>query len=138
MNVSNIALRRGFSPLGTRAVAFTLLEVMIACGIFFMCIFAVLMLVSNSLRNARILRQMDVDAGSVAAQLVKTNRLTEGITSGDLDDVGYPDYSYEADAEEARTNGLWQVDIQVRRRGRSEPVDRMSIWVYSPETKKRL
>jgi Tfp pilus assembly protein PilV len=137
MILPNIALRPRSSLRGTRAIAFTLLEVMIACGIFFMCIFAVLMLVSSSLRNARILRQMDVDAGSVAAQLVKTNRVTEGITSGDLDDVGYPDYSYEADAEEAATNGLWQVDILVRRRGKSDPVDKMSIWVYSPDSKKR-
>ena len=122
--------------IGTRAVAFTLLEVMIACGIFFMCIFAVLMLVSNSLRNARILRQMDVDAGSVAAQIVKTNRLTEGTTSGDLADVGYPDHSYDADAEEAATNGLWQVDIVVKRRGSPNPVDKMSIWVYSPDSRR--
>lgn len=116
-------------------LAFTLLEVMIACGIFFLCVFAILALVSNSLRNARMLRQMDVDAGSVAAQIVKTNRLTEGTMSGDLDDVGYPEYSYETDTEEAATNGLWQVDIVVRRRGKRDPVDTMSIWVYSPDTR---
>jgi len=111
---------------------------MIACGIFFMCIFAILALVSNSLRNARILRRMDVDAGIVAAQIVKTNRIEEGSKSGDLEDVGYPDYSYDTYAAEAATNGLWQVDIVLRRRGKSDPVDKMSIWVYSPDSRSTL
>src|SRR5208283_4969437 len=40
--------------------AFTLMEVMVAAGIFFMAVFAILALVSNTLRNARGLRQIDV------------------------------------------------------------------------------
>src|SRR5438045_6918579 len=44
-------------------VAFTLLEVMIACGIFFIAVFAILALVSNTLRNAQRLRRIEVDAG---------------------------------------------------------------------------
>jgi len=50
-----------------RGSAFTLLEVMIACGIFFIAMFAILGLVSNCLRNARALRHIEVDAGMVAA-----------------------------------------------------------------------
>src|SRR2546430_16259229 len=53
--------------------AFSLLEVMIACGIFFIAVFAILALVSNTLRNARILRHVQVDAGMAAAELFKTN-----------------------------------------------------------------
>ena len=37
--------------------AFSLMEVMIAIGIFFMCIFVVLSLVSSSLQNARRLQE---------------------------------------------------------------------------------
>ena len=114
--------------------AFTLLEVMIALGIFFMAVFAILALVSSTLRNARGLQRGDVDAGMVAAQLFKTNRLTEGTDSGDFGDV-YPDFSWQTEAFEADTNGLWQVNIIVRQRGNHNPVDEMQVWVYSPESK---
>ena len=61
------------------ARAFSLLEVMVAVGIFFMAMFTILALVSNSLRSARKLRRVEVDAGMVAAQLlIKTNRFNEG------------------------------------------------------------
>jgi len=116
--------------------AFTLLEVMIACGIFFIAVFAILALVSNTLRNAQRLRRVEVDAGMVAAQLFKTNRITEGKDSGNFGDV-FPDYTWETDAQEAFpfTNGLWQVDVVVWKRGRHEPFDKISVWVYSPESK---
>ena len=113
--------------------AFTLLEVMIACGIFFIAIFAILGLVSNCLRNARALRHIEVDAGMVAAQLYKTNRITEGVLSGDFGDT-YHDYSWETQTQEAATNGLYQVDIVVRKRGLENPIDTMSVWIYSPES----
>lgn len=118
------ARRRGFS----------LLEVMIACGIFFMAIFAILALVSNSLRQARGLRRLDVDAGMVAAQiLIRTNRFTEGVQSGDFGEV-YPDYSWEYECRQIETNGLLQFDIAVLRRGSREPTDKMSILFFSPES----
>ncbi len=113
--------------------AFTLLEVMIACGIFFMAVFAILALVSNTLRNARGLRKVEVDAGLVAAQVYKTNKLFEGIQSGDFGNA-YPDYSWETETSVAETNGLWQVDIVIRKRGLQKPVDTMSIWVFSPDS----
>jgi hypothetical protein len=116
-----------------REKAFTLLEVMIACGIFFIAIFAILALVSNCLRNARALRHIEVDAGMVAAQLSKTNKLTEGVLSGDFGDT-YHEYSWEMVTQEAATNGLYQVDIVVRKRGLQNPVDTMSVMVYSPES----
>jgi hypothetical protein len=58
------ALRTPHSALRT---GFTLLEVMIACGIFFMATFAILGLVSNTLRNARGIQRVEVDAGMAAA-----------------------------------------------------------------------
>ena len=113
--------------------AFSLLEVMIASGIFFMCVFAILAMVSGLLRNARGLRRVELDAGMVAAQLCKTNRLYEGTESGDFGNL-YPGYSWETDTYQAETNGLWQVDIVVRRQGVPQPVDTMSVFVYSPES----
>jgi len=117
--------------------AFSLLEVMIASGIFFMCIFAILAMVSGLLRNARSLRRIELDAGMVAAQVGNTNKLTEGTESGDFGNL-YPGYSWETDTYEAETNGLWQVDIVVRRHGLSQPVDQLSIFLYRPESPSRI
>jgi type II secretory pathway pseudopilin PulG len=118
--------------------AFSLLEVMIASGIFFMAVFAILAMVSAVLRNARSLRRAELDAGMVAAKVVgTTNKFSEGIESGDFGNL-YPDYSYETETYEAQTNGLWQIDIVVRRRGLQQPVDSMSILVYSPDSSTRI
>ncbi len=116
-----------------RTTAFSLLEVMIACGIFFMAVFTILALVSSTLRNARSLRRMEVDAGMVAAQMFKTNRLSEGKESGDFGEM-YQEYSWDTDTFEVETNGLWQVDIRVLRRGKPDPVDKSSIFIFSPES----
>src|SRR5678816_4226124 len=83
-----------------RAAAFSLLEVMIACGILFMAVFIILALVSSTLRNARSLRRMEVDAGMVAAQMFKTNRIYEGKDSGDFGET-YQGYSWDTEAFEA-------------------------------------
>ena len=118
---------------GTRARAFTLMEVMIASAIFFMAVFAILALVSTTLRNARALRHIEVDAGMVAAQLFKTNRFSEEIGTGDFGKA-YPDYSWQTVSTEVQTNGLWQFNITVMRRGQHDPVDEMSVYVFSPES----
>lgn len=122
---------RSAQPSGR--TAFTLIEVMIACGIFFMAVFAILGLVSSTLKNARGLRRVDVDAGMVAAQMLRTNRFEEGTMSGDFGDF-LQDYSWAAKVYEIETNGLWQADIVVNRRGNGTPVDQLSIWIYSPES----
>lgn len=106
---------------------------MIACAIFFMAVFAILGMVFNALRNARGLRRMQVDAGMIAAEVTKTNRLSEGTDSGDFGNL-YPDYSWETHTFEVESNGLWQADIALRRRGNPKPVDTMQIWIFSPES----
>ena len=123
------------TPLRSRA-AFSLLEVMIAGGIFFMAIFAILAMVSNVLRNARSLRRAELDAGMVAAQIGNTNKLYEGSQSGDFGNL-YPGYSWEAETLMAATNGLFQVDIIVRLRGVQQPVDSMSIFLFRPDSPPR-
>jgi Tfp pilus assembly protein PilV len=118
---------------GDPRAAFSLIEVMIAAAIFFLAIFTILALVTGTLRNARVLRRIDVDAGMVAAQLFKTNRVYEGTESGDFGDF-YQDYSWATDTYEVATNGLWQVDIVVHRRGIQDPTSKMSVWVFSPDS----
>jgi prepilin-type N-terminal cleavage/methylation domain len=113
--------------------AFTLIEVMIALGIFFMAAFSILALVSNTLRNARRLQDSQVDASMLAAQVMMTNRLYEGTESGDFGDT-YPDYSYEQ-VNIPITNGLWQVDFFVHHHaGRVNTESKMSIFVFSPDS----
>ena len=129
------------SGLSFRApLAFSLIEVMIACGIFFMATFAILALVATTLRNARALQRGDVDAGMAAAQIyqtLKTNRQAEITGRGDFGE-SYPDYSYEFASQQYASNGLLQVDIVVNRRGLRQPVDVMTIWVYNSEARSGL
>jgi Tfp pilus assembly protein PilV len=118
----NTSNARGFAARG-----FTLLEVMIAVGILFMCLFAVLALVGNSLRSARRLQQhRTLDTATVSGlayvAAANTNQLTED-DPGDLhlDDL-YPDGGYKGKwyPTLAGTNGLWQIDVLVERNNRLE------------------
>jgi Tfp pilus assembly protein PilV len=104
--------------------AFTLLEVMIAVGILFMCLFAVLALVANSLGSARKLQQhRTIDTGSVAGtiyvMLVNTNQLAEGQIDVDLDEM-YPGCKCYAELNQVASNGLCQIDFLVQRNQRLE------------------
>lgn len=133
----NLRSQLASSFVARRKPAFTLIEVMIACGIFFMATFAILGLVTTTLRNARALQRGDVDAGMAAAQIyqtLKTNRHTELSGSGDFGDA-YPDYKFEYQSQQYQSNGLLQVDIIVTRRGLTKPADTLTIWVYNPDAK---
>jgi len=118
--------------------AFSLLEVMLAIGIFFMGTFAILGLVSTSLGNARRLQRPIVDAGLVASELVLTNKLTEGIYTGNLSEFlgkSARDYSFTYAVEEAQTNKLFKVDIilQDDAHGRAV-VSKMSLLLFRPQS----
>ena len=114
--------------------AFSLLEVMIAMGIFFMATFAILALVSSTLRNARGLQQANVDAGMLAAQLSLTNRLDEGGDSGDFGDL-YPGYTWSREVYEVGSNGLFQADFTVSRRvGHQQAESHMGVLLFRPES----
>lgn len=114
--------------------AFTLVEVMVALLIFFMAVFTVLGLLSNTLRNARALQRKNVDAGMVAAEafyrVANTNRVTEGVETGEFGDV-YPDHEWTTDTYEAGTNGLYQVDIVVQRRPNGVVESQTAILIYN-------
>jgi hypothetical protein len=122
-----------------RADAFTLMEVMIAVGILFVCLFAVLALVSNSLRSARALQQhRGVDTGTIAGliyvQLSNTNQVTEGGEDMDLDEL-YPGYHCYYEKWEIATNGLCRIDIVVNSSGRQKELETHFL-MYLPNLKK--
>jgi hypothetical protein len=96
--------------------AFTLIEVMIALGIFFMAVFAILGVLSSSLHNARLLQDKPVDASPIVAQTWLTNGVVEGSGGGDFGDL-YPGYTWTSNAvarDDFPTNGLYQIDFVVR------------------------
>ena len=111
---------------GRRAAAFTLLEVTIACAIFFMVAFAILEMVTRSLSAARSLQKHDPDPGIILHALTLTNTFEEGTMSGDYEDIApgmYPGYRWEAFITEIGSNGLFQVDVLSynQRRQRENP-----------------
>ncbi len=120
-----------------RRSAFTLVEVMIALGIFFMAMFAILGLVSNSLRNARALQRKTVDCGPLAAQVIfnlsPTNRVYEGVESGDFGDL-FPEYEWTTDTYEVASNGLYQVDMIVQRKRGGVVESKTSILVFAQKS----
>ena len=96
------------------ADAFTLLEVIVACGLFFMFAFAVLSLVTQGLVAARSLQQREPNPGLILAALSLSNAFEEGMISGDYEDIApgmYPGYRWEAGISEVASNGLFVVDV---------------------------
>jgi hypothetical protein len=109
----HIRLHAGSRPAPPAGNAFTLLEVMIAAGIFFVAIFAILELVFSTIHNARMLQEAKVNAGLVAADVYyQTNKWEEGSDSGDFGEL-YPNYKWETGTVELLTNGFYKVDFVI-------------------------
>jgi hypothetical protein len=111
------------------------MEVLIAGGILFMCLFAILALVSSSLSNARSLQKVPVDpAGMLAAGASLGQKLQEGSDSGDFAGL-YPDYRWISQTNEVGTNGLFQVEFAVyKRSGERSVQSHMCILLYRPDS----
>jgi len=93
--------------------------------------------VSAGLRTAQALRTTRPSASLLAAELSITNKLEEGVENGNFGKL-HPDYEWQEKFYEVGTNGLWQVDFTVYRKGdRSQPDSRMSILMYSPQSQTR-
>ncbi len=126
-------------PLSSSERAFTLLEVMIAMALFFMGIFAILNLTSQSLLAARRLQTSHVDVGGLAAMLSLTNRVEEGprLPPGivaQFEDLN-PGYSCAGEITEVSSNGLFRVDFEiVGLKGKKVVGSTMSILLYRPES----
>ena len=119
-----------------KSAAFTLMEVMFAVGILFMCLFGVLALMSTNLRNARLLQQRRaIDASSVASlisvQLSNTNQISEGPVDVNLDDL-YKGARCDAEITQVATNGLCDVEFHVT--GAGQEVDSHFL-LYLPNMK---
>jgi Tfp pilus assembly protein PilV len=112
--------------------AFSLLECMIAIFAFFIAVFAILALISQSLQNARRLQRPIVDAGMLASELSLTNKLVEGSESGDFGDV-YPGSTWTATTTEVLSNKLFEVDYVVQRADSERP-EKMSILFFRPQS----
>jgi hypothetical protein len=121
-------------PAGRRA--FSLLEVMIAIAVLFVGTFAILGLISSSLANARRLQRPLVDASALVAQLSMTNKLVEGIYSGNLGDVlgkEYKDYKYTGEIREVLSNRLFQADYVIQNvNGGGGVISRTTTLFYRP------
>lgn len=116
-----------------RSRAFSLLEVMIAIGIFFMSMFVILSLVSSSLANARRLQRPMVDAAMIASEFSLSNQIVEVNQSGDFGKT-CPGYSWTASINEAQSNKLFQVDYVVRRDDNHEVMQTMSVLFFRPQS----
>ena len=118
--------------------AFTLMEVMIAIFIFFICIFGILELMSQSLKTARLLQKPRVDIGSLAAELTLTNKLEEGTAAGDFGDL-YPNCSWSRNITQVSSNGLFQIDFTVVEMAGGNPVEsKLSVLMYKPDSVAQL
>ena len=123
--------------------AFTLLEVAIASAVLAIALFAILNLCATSLRTARSLGRVHVDASSLAAQLSLTNRIEEGVDSGDFGEL-HPGYSWIKRTSEFNfgngpvSNGLYLVEIEVTGGSGPQP-DRsaMQFLLYRPDSTRR-
>jgi len=118
--------------------AFSLLEVMIAVGIFFVGAFAILTLVSESLANAQRLKHPLVDASAILSQLSLTNQLIEGPYSGNLGDIlgrDYAEFNWEGEINEVRSNHLYSADFFIFNvKNRHEPVAQTSALFFRPQS----
>lgn len=99
-----------------KSLAFSLLEVMIAVGIFFVSIFAILRLTTQNLRAARTLQNLNVDTGTLPSLIVMTNRLEEGSLPLDIKEAfesANPGFACDGVVTAYTTNGLFQVDYAI-------------------------
>ena len=123
------------SRSGSEYRAFSLLEVMIALGLFFMCSFAILQLVAGTLRNARALQQNEPDPGMLAARDAMdklTNSIQGEATSGDFGKA-YPGYEWTKERFLVESNGLYQVNYTVSHRvGRNKVETYLSVLFFQP------
>jgi hypothetical protein len=116
---------------------FSLLEVMIAIGVFFIATFAILGVISNGIANARRLQRAPVDAGVLAAELSITNKLTEGKKTGNLGELlgkDYSQYNWTRQVEEVETNRLFRIDFSIQEQRSRDVVSQVTFLMYSPQS----
>ncbi len=129
-------------------LAFSLIEVMIAMGIFFIALFAILGLTAQLLNSARVIQNNRKPHVSMvhAWWTSKTNRVVEGTTSVEFSDIAtdlgelHRDYYAEIYAEPdlQMTNGLWNVSFKVFSRKTRQVDSEMFTLYWDPNTQSGL
>ncbi len=123
---------------GTRA--FTLIEVVVAVGVFFMAMFAILGVMSQCIRAVGSLQKDSPTAGMVAAMATSVDKWEEGSDSGDFGDF-YPDYTWETTTnrftgitpgDDGNQPPVFELDIIVKHKG--EVASALSVLHYSPNS----
>lgn len=134
MKLTSVNLPKSPGDKSQGGRGFTILEVMVACAVFFMVAFAILQMVTQSLVAAKAIQQRDPDPGIILAALSLTNAFEEGSMSGDYEDIApgmYPGHRWEAFISEIGTNGLFQVDVLTfneRKRTRNTVTTSTQFW----------
>jgi Tfp pilus assembly protein PilV len=128
-----LAPMRGSRRLNRARHAFTLIEVTIAAGILFMCLFAILALLSQTLRNARSLQRSNLDCGILAAEASPNLKLEEGQDTGDFGEL-YAGYRWQS-VTNLITNGLFEVEFTIfRPESDGGGESRMTILLFRPDS----
>jgi hypothetical protein len=121
--------------------AFTLLEVIIACALFFMFAFAVLELVTRGLNAARAIQVHEPDAALVLGPFSTNKTFEVGTQTGDFEELYpgvYPGYTWTMDVAQpfGETNPLYQVTVavtgKVGKRRTTESI--MSVLMYGADS----
>ena len=112
--------------------AFTLVEVLVAVGIFFMAMFAILGVMSQAMKGAAMLHKTSPTAAMAAAELSMTNKLEDGMQDGDFGDV-YPGYKWMASIEQVCSNGMFKVEVAVKNDNNADAV--LTTYLYRPESR---
>lgn len=136
MTMNRLPTSSGCDRASKAQRAFTLIEVMVAVGIFFVALIAILGVMTRGLGAARGLQISGPDAGMLAAELTLTNKLEDG--NSDKGDFGksYPGFTWEREEALIGSNGLFEVDFFVFKRGDRGPelYDALSVWMYKPDS----
>ncbi len=101
---------------GERSSAFTLLEVIVACSLFFMVAFAVLEIVTIGLVAAKKLQRREPHFEFIISPHILTNQLIEGNYSGSFEEILpdlYPGFSWEYEILEVGSNGFFRIDYAI-------------------------
>lgn len=113
---------------------FTLLEVMVACAVFFMVAFAILELVTQGLVAAKAIQKREPDPGIILASISLSNTLEEGSMSGTYEDIApgmYPGHQWDAEIVEVGSNGLFRVTVMThneKRRTQNPVLIQTLLW----------
>jgi Tfp pilus assembly protein PilV len=118
--------------------AFSMLEVIVACAIFFMVAFALLELVTRSLVAAKSLQVREPDPGVILAAFSLSNAFEEVEMSGDYEAIApglYPGYQWVANISEVGSNGLFRVDVYTHNPRKNKGATQISTLFWRPNSK---